>query len=119
MQIGQRIRKQRKALGATLEQIAFEAGMDASNLSRIERGIQQPSSVLLQRIARALKVGVGEIYGDGKPDEHAGISDINRPTYSVDTRKFLKQYESLDEGNKTLALEFMRLLARRQNRVAE
>lgn len=41
MQIGQVIRVLRTERGATLESLAFEAGTDASNLSRIERGVQR------------------------------------------------------------------------------
>src|SRR5690606_34040037 len=64
MDIGERIREKRLEQGLTLERVAFDADMDASNLSRIERGMQQPSSALLKRIATALHISVSELYGE-------------------------------------------------------
>lgn len=43
MNIGKVIRALRTERGDSLETLAFEVGTDASNLSRIERGLQQPS----------------------------------------------------------------------------
>ncbi len=42
MNIGKVIRALRTERGDSLETLAFEVGTDASNLSRIERGLQQP-----------------------------------------------------------------------------
>lgn len=62
MKIGKILRRQRTALGKTLEAIAFVAGTDAGNLSRIERDEQRPSLDLLVEIAHALKLRVSDIF---------------------------------------------------------
>lgn len=49
-----RLRRTREAQGRSLRSVAREAGVDPSNLSRIERGVQQPSLDALVRIGRAL-----------------------------------------------------------------
>ena len=53
MNIGKVIRALRTERGDSLETLAFEVGTDASNLSRIERGLQQPSEDVLKAIAAA------------------------------------------------------------------
>lgn len=62
MKIGKVLRRHRTTSGKTLEAIAFVAGTDAGNLSRIERDEQRPSLDLLEEIARALKLNVSDIF---------------------------------------------------------
>jgi transcriptional regulator with XRE-family HTH domain len=62
MNIGKVIRALRTERGASLETIALDIGTDASNLSRIERGLQQPSEEALRAIAGALQSSVAELY---------------------------------------------------------
>ena len=62
MKIGEVIRKIRKEKKATLEEIAFAAGTDAANLSRIERGKQNVTPEMLLSIANAMKVSVSSLY---------------------------------------------------------
>lgn len=62
MHIGQVIREIREAHKATLEELAFAANTNASNLSRIERGTQGYSPETLERIASALGVTVSELH---------------------------------------------------------
>lgn len=64
MSIGYVIRRARKALNLTLEAVAHEAGTDAGNLSRIERGVQQPSIELLQLIAQTIQVPVSVLFAE-------------------------------------------------------
>ncbi len=49
-----RLRAAREAQGRSLRDVARESGIDASNLSRIERGIQRPTLDTLVRIGQAL-----------------------------------------------------------------
>ncbi len=48
----------------TQEQLAFDAGMTASALSRIERGINSPGWMTVKRLAEALDVSLAEIAAD-------------------------------------------------------
>lgn len=54
MDIGQSIRKERKAKGWTLEELAHQVDTDTGNLSRLERGLQGASQELLSKIMKAL-----------------------------------------------------------------
>lgn len=62
MKIGQVIRNLRLAKKATLEDIAFVAEMDAANLSRIERGKQNPTPEITERLATAFELPVSALY---------------------------------------------------------
>lgn len=61
MNIGPAIRMLREERGLTLEALAHEVDSDASNLSRLERGLQRPGFDLLVDLATALGVKVSEI----------------------------------------------------------
>jgi transcriptional regulator with XRE-family HTH domain len=115
MKIGQVIRSLRAERGYTLERVALDVGTDASNLSRIERGLQQPSGTLLSSIAATLGTSVSAIYGalerSGTPiqqislDEIDGLEDISNE--SIRLRRY---FRALSPSNKILALEMIRLL---------
>lgn len=48
----------------TQEQLAFDAGLTASALSRIERGINSPGWMTVKRLAEALDVSLSDIASD-------------------------------------------------------
>jgi transcriptional regulator with XRE-family HTH domain len=68
--LGARIRTLRLAHGATLRQLAAEAGVTESFLSQVERGVASPSIASVQRIARALGTSIADLFAE---DETAGI----------------------------------------------
>ncbi len=53
-----RLREDRKI---TQEQLAFDAGITVSALSRIERGLNSPGWATVRRIADALGVSLGDL----------------------------------------------------------
>lgn len=55
-QLGENIKKVREKLGKTQEELARKAEIHVSYLSRIERGVVNPSVEVLENIAKALKV---------------------------------------------------------------
>lgn len=59
--VGQVLRGIRKAKGLKLEDVAIPAGIDAPNLSRIERGLQGDSFETLGAIADVLETRASEI----------------------------------------------------------
>ncbi|MFZ3193956.1 MAG: LexA family transcriptional regulator [Moraxellaceae bacterium] len=61
--IGSEIRKRRKGLGLTIEQLALQVDSDVGNISRLERGIQGVSEPLAKRIAAVLGCNLAELYG--------------------------------------------------------
>ncbi len=119
MEIGHVIRALRKKRGESLEKVAFEAGTDASNLSRIERGIQQPSPELLRAIAATLQTTVATLhaYAEGKsalphtPLEALGIDDLDFCHAAVQLRR---QFRELTPENQEIAVELLRALNRTQ-----
>ncbi|HPD61634.1 MAG TPA: helix-turn-helix transcriptional regulator, partial [Thermodesulfobacteriota bacterium] len=53
--LGEIIRKERKALGLTLDQLAKLVGTSKAQLQRIEKGKKSPSVALLAEISNILK----------------------------------------------------------------
>lgn len=60
-QLGENIKKTREKLGKTQEEIALKAEIHVTYLSRIERGVVNPSMEVLENIAKALKVKSSKI----------------------------------------------------------
>ena len=54
--VGTNVRKRRQAHGLSQEQLAFAAEIDLTYVGGIERGMRNPSVVVLARIAEALGV---------------------------------------------------------------
>jgi transcriptional regulator with XRE-family HTH domain len=55
------VKRLREERDITQEQLAFDAGLTASALSRIERGLNNPGWMTLRRIAAALGVSLVEL----------------------------------------------------------
>jgi len=56
-----RLREEREI---TQEQLAFEAGITASALSRIERGLNSPGWMTVRRLAESLEVSLGQLVAE-------------------------------------------------------
>jgi transcriptional regulator with XRE-family HTH domain len=62
--LGSFIAARREELGVSQRQLATRAGVDSSVVSRLENDLfEQPTAPLLQRIADALTIDVGELLG--------------------------------------------------------
>ncbi len=62
MNVGSEIRRRRKALKWTLEDLAGKVDSDTGNLSRVETGKQGASEDMLRKIAAALGCSVAELF---------------------------------------------------------
>ena len=124
MDIGSVIREIRQAKGLTLEEVAYHAGIDGGNLSRIERGLQRCVSELMERIAAALNVSVSELYlraEAGRVDAQKQSLQI-KAAYAVlppspeDAQQaaLMAKYKKLNGENQALAAEFIQMLLRHQ-----
>ena len=60
--VGKRIQKLRKVRGYTQEELAEILGISRAHTGHIEQGIKTPSLKLLERIAKALKVKVADLF---------------------------------------------------------
>ena len=58
MLVGQNLRRHRHAAGLTQEELAHRSRLDRTYLSDIERGIRNPTILLLQDLAMALGIDV-------------------------------------------------------------
>jgi transcriptional regulator with XRE-family HTH domain len=67
LQLGPRIRSLRQARQVTLRELAQRAGVTESFLSQVEREVTSPSIASVQRIARALDLGIAELFVDEPP----------------------------------------------------
>ncbi len=59
--VGARIRRRRTELGLSLVELAGTVGIGAPHLSKIERGLEQPSETLLANVATALAIDADEL----------------------------------------------------------
>lgn len=83
--IGAEIRKRRKALNLTLEELAFAVGTDGGNLSRAERGVQGLSDDLLNKIVNALGCSIADLYlSDNQKNPVTPIGTKRIPVLSQD-----------------------------------
>ncbi len=114
MTIGQTLKQQRLARGETLEAVAFRAGTDASNLSRIERGQQQPSAALLEALARALGLKVADIY-DTEPAKTGKVADSQKARYDNELVRLQRHFRELDPASRKLVIDFVKLLKKQKS----
>jgi len=53
--VGENVRRARKVAGLSQEELAFEADLDRTYISQVERKLRNVTIVVLARLARALK----------------------------------------------------------------
>lgn len=64
LQLGEKISKQRKRRGITLEKLAYEMGISKGNLSDIEHGKRDPRYTTLRAIAEGLDIPLAQLLRD-------------------------------------------------------
>lgn len=62
VKLGKKIRSIRKKKGLSQEELSFESETDYSYLNEIEAGKRNPSVKRLEKLAKALKVSVKELF---------------------------------------------------------
>lgn len=117
MQIGKVIRALRNERGMSLESLAFDVGTDASNLSRVERGLQQPTDEGLRAIAKALGTSLGALYAmaEGKTlsgDKNAAL--VRPEDMAREAMQMRKYFRALNPEYQQLALELVKTLLKAQ-----
>lgn len=61
------LRRIRVAAGLSQEKLAADADIDRAYVGRVERGIENPTVGLVDRLAKALSVHVSEFFIEPKP----------------------------------------------------
>ncbi|MBI5882165.1 MAG: helix-turn-helix transcriptional regulator [Elusimicrobia bacterium] len=77
------IRRCRKRLGLTIEQLAEAAGVDAGYLAHIEIARKTPSLALLARIISALRVRPEELFRSAGKDEAKSGDDQDKRVLAI------------------------------------
>lgn len=67
--IGWNLRRMRKEKRITQEDFATDSGFDRGYISGVERGVRNPSALVLERLARALDVDVVEFFDRQKAED--------------------------------------------------
>jgi transcriptional regulator with XRE-family HTH domain len=55
------VRRLRKLVGLSQEELAFQCEIDRTYISKVERGVANPSLLILARIAEVLEVTIEEL----------------------------------------------------------
>jgi transcriptional regulator with XRE-family HTH domain len=59
--LGKNLREARKRLGLTQEQVAQRSGVQAGEVSRIERGKRDPQASTIEKLAAAVELSPGRL----------------------------------------------------------
>ena len=132
MNIGHVIKILRIQRKMTQEQIALEADMATSNVSRIEKGLRQPSQKVLQKLAKALNTKPSVLYAaseqpitnisvflEQEESEEKKEENINQLLLNHETQTALKMFSELTPDNKSLLLEQLKTLHRWQTKLGQ
>ena len=67
--VARNIRRLRVARLVSQEALAVDAGIDRTYVSRLERGLENPTVAVLEQISKALRVDMAEFFVRPKPGE--------------------------------------------------
>lgn len=110
MSLGEALRKRRKALGMTLQQLAAKTNADTGNLSRIERGEQGLSEAMLFRLCAALDCSPAHLYAQA--ESAAGAAPQSGPRLNfLQPQEFVRWFRSVAPyihafGGRTFVIAF-------------
>ena len=94
--LGLRIKELREKQGYTQLKLAEILNMEASNLSKIERGVQIPKEESLEKLAQAFNVNLRDLFDYGHfTDKSLLISKINKILENSDLETVQKYYRIL------------------------
>jgi transcriptional regulator with XRE-family HTH domain len=60
--------------GLSQEALAVDAGIDRTYVSRLERGLENPTVAILEKLARALASNIEELFTAPRAEEVSGRS---------------------------------------------
>jgi transcriptional regulator with XRE-family HTH domain len=107
MGVGEFIRRQRELGQMSVRQLADLCGVSNAYLSQIERGLRTPSSMILQSLAKGLRLSAETLYAqagilDPKGDDDGGVvrAIMEDPKLSSRQRDILiEMYQSFRKVN--------------------
>jgi transcriptional regulator with XRE-family HTH domain len=69
--VARNVRQLRVGQGLSQEQLAVDAEIDRTHVSRIERSLENPTILVVDRLARALRVDIRELFVPARAGEPA------------------------------------------------
>ncbi len=95
--LGRRIRELRKARNLTQEQFGERTGINYKYLGAVERGQENPTVKVLEKIARALRVALWElfVFEHLEPDSKTLKRKISRMVEGQDQEKLKRAFKLL------------------------
>jgi transcriptional regulator with XRE-family HTH domain len=67
--VARNIRRLRVRYQLSQENLAVDAGIDRTYVSRLERGLENPTVAVLERLALAMRADIVELFAAPKPGE--------------------------------------------------
>ena len=95
--VGERIKKARKAVGLTQLELAKKISMSQSYIADMERNRHNPSLAALQLIADALHVDIAEFVGDSTIVQETGLAN--------DEIHLVMMYRNMSADDKSLIMQ--------------
>src|SRR3546814_5495773 len=77
-EISFRLKALRRQYQFSLEQLSQRTGLTKSYLSKLERGVSEPSISTVLKLAQAYEIGVSQLIGTGEGGESEAISVVRR-----------------------------------------
>lgn len=105
MDIGGILKARRLRREETLEEVAFRAGTDAGNLSRIERNRQDVSVQRLGRLCAALEISMAELFEELEQKSKATYLRDPVSAFDQETRQLLSITGELHPARRRLLVD--------------
>lgn len=102
--LGTRIREIRKERRQTIAQLAEAVNLSDNFIGSIERGVRSPAVKTLERIARALKVKVEDLFHFPDCKENQRRKTLNELVYRLIKGKNIKDIELVSKIAETVAI---------------
>lgn len=93
---GQNVKKYRKQMGLTQEQLSEQLGVSQKHLSIIETGTQFASASLIERISEVLKVSPADLFGGSSDEVLKEIKIMRETIVSMLMNGIMGEFATLD-----------------------
>jgi transcriptional regulator with XRE-family HTH domain len=113
LHLGKRLRRRRRLLGLTQQQLALAVGIRFQQIQKYECGANRISAARLFQLAKALETPINYFY-DGLTDDKTDIAAVNNEGIEVFSRKetldLIQAYDRLSERPRRRLLDLAKSL---------
>lgn len=113
LHLGKRLRRRRRLLGLTQQQLALAVGIRFQQIQKYECGANRISAARLFQLAKALETPINYFY-DGLTDEKTEVATVNNEGIEVFSRKetldLIQAYYRLSERPRRRLLDLAKSL---------